>query len=89
LQSLELYLRLLDGTGLRWMVGGYCDIVASGLAQTAIERGGHVRVGLEDYVGDRHPTNAQLVREVVEVARSAGRTVADSAGVALALGLSR
>ena len=89
LQSLELYLQLLEGTGLRWMVGGYCDVVASGLAQAAIERGGHVRVGLEDYVGDRHPTNAQLVREVVELARSAGRPVADSSRAAAMLRLSK
>jgi hypothetical protein len=77
LPSLEVYLQLLEGTGLRWMVAGYCDIVASGLARAAIERGGHVRVGLEDYTGDHHPTNAQLVAEVVDLARSVGRPVAD------------
>jgi uncharacterized protein (DUF849 family) len=86
-QSLELYLRMLEGTGLRWMVGGYCDIVDSGLARAAIEQGGHVRVGLEDYVGDRHPTNAELVAEVVEIARVAGRPVADSAQAAATLGI--
>lgn len=87
LQSLELYLQMLEGTGLRWMVGGYCDIVASGLAKAAIEQGGHVRVGLEDYVGDRHPTNAELVGEVVQVAQSAGRAVADPAQAAVILGI--
>jgi uncharacterized protein (DUF849 family) len=42
---------------------------------------------LEDYVGDRHPTNAELVAEVVEIARVAGRPVADSAQAAATLGI--
>ncbi len=52
------------------------DIVTDGLAQLAIERGGHVRVGLEDYDGPRQPRNEDLVREVVNLAEAAGRPVA-------------
>jgi 3-keto-5-aminohexanoate cleavage enzyme len=75
--SLDAYLAMLDGTGLSWLVavlGG--DVVADGLARFAIEHGGHVRVGLEDYDGPRVPRNEDLVREVVALAAAAGRPVA-------------
>ncbi len=76
-ESLGAYLTMLEGTGLPWLVavvGG--DIVADGLARFAIEHGGHVRVGLEDYDGPRVPRNEDLVREVVALAAAAGRSVA-------------
>lgn len=75
--SLDAYLEMLDGTGLPWLVavlGG--DAVGCGLAQLAIERGGHVRVGLEDYAGPRQPRNEELVREAVELAEALRRPVA-------------
>lgn len=75
--SLEAYLAMLDGTDLPWFVavlGG--DVLAGGLAQFAIERGGHVRVGLEDYAGPREPRNEDLVREVVALTETAGRPAA-------------
>ena len=75
--SLEAYLAMLDGTGLPWLVavlGG--DVVAGGLARLAIEHGGHVRVGLEDYDGPRQPRNEELIQEVVALAEAAGRPVA-------------
>ncbi len=75
--SLEAYQAMLDGTGLPWLVavlGG--DVVADGLARLAIERGGHVRVGLEDYAGPRQPRNEDLVREVSALAEASGRQVA-------------
>lgn len=80
--ALDLYVDLLKGTDLPWAVavlGG--DVVESGMARWAIERGGHVRVGLEDYAGqdgqaDRQPTNAELVTEIVDLARAGGRGVA-------------
>ena len=49
--------------------------VTEGLAQLVVERGGHVRVGLEDYDGPRQPRNEDLVREVVALAEAAGRPV--------------
>ena len=82
--ALDVYLRLLEGSELTWMVsaiGG--DTVGSGLARAAIERGGHVRVGLEDYTDTtsarRKPTNAELVAEVVALAAQCGRPVASPA----------
>ena len=75
--SLDAYLDMLDGTGLPWLVavlGG--DVVSDGLARLAIERGGHVRVGLEDLDGPRQPRNEDLVREVVALSETNGRPVA-------------
>jgi uncharacterized protein (DUF849 family) len=88
--ALDAYLSLLEGTRLPWavaVIGG--DVVASGLARRALERGGHVRVGLEDYAGPRSPTNAELVREVVTLAGAVGRPVASAAEAGRLLGLPR
>ncbi len=82
--ALEVYLKMLEGTELTWMVGAIGgEVAASGLAREAIERGGHVRVGLEDYTDTsghrRKPTNAELVAEVVALAQECGRAVATPA----------
>ena len=53
------------------------------------ERGGHVRVGLEDYAGPRTPANAELVEEVVALAGEVGRPVAGCAEAARLLQLPR
>lgn len=87
--SLDHYLGILAGTGLPWAVavlGG--DVVGSGLAAAAIERGGHVRVGLEDFASasGRTPRNEELVAEVAELARRSGRGVATCADTASILG---
>ncbi len=75
------------GAKLTRYLGG--DVVASGMAQLALEKGGHVRVGLEDYAGRRQPSNAELVEEVVELAGRAGRAVASCEQAAAILGLPR
>ena len=73
--GLAAYLDMLEGTGLIWMAavfGG--DIVGSGIAALAIERGGHVRVGLEDhYAPPRLARNEELVAEIAALCRAAGR----------------
>jgi len=74
--SLDAYLAMLAGSGLPWMVGVLGGDVTESLAQLAIDRGGHVRVGLEDYAGPRQPRNEELVAKVVEMARRSGRAVA-------------
>jgi uncharacterized protein (DUF849 family) len=74
--SLEAYLAMLAGTDLPWMVGVIGGDVAPTLAALAIERGGHVRVGLEDYAGPGAPRNAELVRAIVAMAERAGRRLA-------------
>jgi 3-keto-5-aminohexanoate cleavage enzyme len=75
--SLDAYLEMLEGSGLPWSVavlGG--DVVGCGLAQLALSRGGHLRVGLEDYAGPRTPTNVELVAEAVALATRCGRRAA-------------
>jgi uncharacterized protein (DUF849 family) len=73
--GLNAYLEMLDGTGLPWMVGVYGgDVMGAGVARLAMERGGHVRVGLEDHFAPpRTPRNEELVREAVELAHAGGR----------------
>jgi 3-keto-5-aminohexanoate cleavage enzyme len=41
------------------------DLIECGIAELAIERGGHIHVGLEAFGGSRTPTNPELIREVV------------------------
>jgi len=89
-KALDAYLEMLDGCELPWavaVIGG--DVVESGLARLALERGGHVRVGLEDYAGPRTPANVELVREVAALATKVGRPLASPAEAARLLGLPR
>lgn len=86
--ALEAYLELLEPSGLPWSVavlGG--DVVACGLAELAIRRGGHVRVGLEDYAGPGTPTNAELLRGAVALVERLGRTPATTGQTRALLGL--
>ena len=78
--ALEAYLELLEPSGLPWSVavlGG--DVVGCGLAERAIRRGGHVRVGLEDYAGPAVPTDLELLAEVVALVERLGRAPATCA----------
>ncbi len=73
-KALEAYLEILDDCAIPWgvsAVGG--DVVGCGIARAALERGGHVHVGLEMYEGDRQPTNVELVEEVVALCHEIGR----------------
>ncbi len=88
--ALAVYREMLGDCDLPWAVavlGG--DVVESGLAKLAIETGGHVRVGLEDYAGRRTPANGELVEEVVDLAARAGRDIATCKQAAEILALSR
>ena len=80
--GLDAYLAMLAGTDLPWMVGVIGGDVSSILAELAIERGGHVRVGLEDYAGPGQPRNEELVAAITEMARRHGRAIATSAEAA-------
>lgn len=88
--GLDAYLAMLDGSGrthLPWMVGVLGGDVSTALAELAIARGGHVRVGLEDYAGPDQPRNAELVAGIVRMAQRMGRPIATSAQAAAILGL--
>jgi 3-keto-5-aminohexanoate cleavage enzyme len=66
--ALAAYLELLELSGLPWSVavlGG--DVVGCGLAELALRRGGHLRVGLEDYGGPATPANAELLDDALRL----------------------
>ena len=86
--ALDAYLEMLDGCDLPWavsVVGG--DVTDCEIAPIALERGGHLHLGLEFYGGPGTPTNAELVARAVELCGVARRAVATSqeAGVILRL----
>jgi uncharacterized protein (DUF849 family) len=82
-EALDLYLAMLGDTGLPWgvtMLGG--SLLDTPVARMAVERGGHLRVGLEDHSSG--PSNAEQVERAVALCRSVGRpvaTCADAAGI--------
>ncbi len=69
------------------VIGG--DLCRSPVARLALERGGHLRVGLEDWAGAGTPANAELVREAVALAAAVGRRAATPAEAAALLDLPR
>jgi uncharacterized protein (DUF849 family) len=76
--ALLAYLDMLDGTALPWSVsvwGG--DLMATPVARLALERGGHLHVGLEEHYDPAHsPTNLELVEQAVALAGEVGRPIA-------------
>ena len=76
--ALLAYLEMLEGVDLPWSVsvwGG--DLMASPIARLALERGGHLHVGIEEfYDAGRSPTNLELVEEALALAQAVGRRVA-------------
>lgn len=86
--ALDAYLEILGDSGIPWAmsaVGG--DIGRSDVARYALERGGHLHLGLEFYAGDRTPTNVQLVEEAVALCAEVGRPVATTDQTVELLGL--
>jgi 3-keto-5-aminohexanoate cleavage enzyme len=89
-RALDAYCELLEGCGLPWsvaVIGG--DLFDSPVARAALERGAHLHVGLEDFAGDRTPTNRELVTEAVALCADVGRPVAACDAAAAILDLPR
>ncbi|MCH2171411.1 3-keto-5-aminohexanoate cleavage protein [Myxococcota bacterium] len=73
-KALDAYLEIMEGCDMPWGVSACgADVVGCGIARTALERGGHVHVGLEMYEGERQATNRELVEEVVSLCKEVGR----------------
>ena len=88
--ALEAYLELLEPSGLPWSVavlGG--DVVESGLAELAVRRGGHLRVGLEDHAGPATPSNRELLDGALRVLDRVGATPATPGAAREILGIPR
>jgi uncharacterized protein (DUF849 family) len=87
-RAFDAYLELLEGCDLPWavsIVGG--DLCANRIAELALERGGHLHLGLEFYGGSRTPTNLELVTEAASLCKQLGRPVATPDQAARILGL--
>ena len=84
--ALDAYLRLLaeEAPGAPWMVAGLAVDVL-GLAQAAVERGGHLRVGLEDAPLGSPRSNLEWVRAGRRAIERAGGKLASAAEVRAAL----
>ncbi|MCP6756733.1 3-keto-5-aminohexanoate cleavage protein, partial [Klebsiella pneumoniae] len=72
-QGLDAYLSMLEGSRLPWLVNYRDGDLSDGFGRLVLERGGHVRVGIEDYGGPGTPRNEDLVTQIVELGRSLGR----------------
>lgn len=89
-RSVETYLDMIEGSDITWSVAVLSgDVLDNGVARRALELGGHVRVGLEDFAGPRTPTNVELVSEVVALINEVGRPLATAAEAAKIIGLPR
>jgi uncharacterized protein (DUF849 family) len=81
--SLDIYLAMLGEVDLPWSIAVLSGDPFDGeVARHALECGGHLRVGLEDYAGPRQPSNLELVEEAVALCREVGRPVATCAEAA-------
>src|SRR5690606_31707144 len=88
--ALDVYLEMLDGSALPWSIAVVSgDPFDGGVARHALERGGHLRVGLEDYAGPRQPSNLELVEQAVALCRAVGRPIATPTQTAEILRLPR
>ncbi len=79
---------MLGDAPIPWAVavlGG--SLLETPVARAALERGGHLRVGLEDW--DDGPAKAEQVTAATQLARSCGREVASIGVAANLLGLDR
>jgi uncharacterized protein (DUF849 family) len=85
-EALDLYLAMLGDAPIPWAVavlGG--SLVDTPVAAAALERGGHLRVGLEDF--DSGPPNSAQVAAAASLCEDAGRSVAALDDAARILGL--
>jgi uncharacterized protein (DUF849 family) len=85
-EALEMYLAMLRGSRLPWavaVIGG--SLLDSEIARPALERGGHLRVGLEDFFTAK--SNVDEVRRAKVLCEELGRPLATCAEAETLLGL--
>ncbi|MGZ4688410.1 MAG: 3-keto-5-aminohexanoate cleavage protein [Acidimicrobiia bacterium] len=85
-EGLDLYLAMLGETSIPWavaVVGG--DALEAPITRLALERGGHLRVGIED--DPDAPDNVALVDRATQLCASVGRPVATLSEAETILGL--
>jgi uncharacterized protein (DUF849 family) len=75
-EALELYLKMMEGLDLKWAVGCPAadrSIMDTPLARMALERGGSLRIGLEDYTTG--PSNLEQLERAKELVAAVGRRI--------------
>jgi hypothetical protein len=75
--ALDAYLGILGDCPLPFSVsipGG--DILENPVGRLALERGGHLRVGIEDYLGPGQPTNVEILERTQKLCDEVGRPIA-------------
>ncbi len=86
LEALDLFLAMRGDTPIEWAVavlGG--SLLDTPIARAALERGGHLRVGIEDW--DTGPSNVEQVDAAVALCHDVGRAVASIGDTEQLLGL--
>jgi uncharacterized protein (DUF849 family) len=85
-EAFEMYMAMLRGSDLTWAVavlgGGIFD---TPIAELAVQRGGHLRVGLEDFAGAK--SNVDEVRRARALCEKHGRRLATCAEAEQLLGI--
>jgi 3-keto-5-aminohexanoate cleavage enzyme len=81
--ALGAYLEMLAGSDFPWGVAvpGGC-VTDTGMSRLAIEWGGHIRIGLEDYMNGNQSTNIVLIEKAIAISRQAGRAIENPAQAA-------
>lgn len=78
--ALDVYLSMMEGLDMPWTVSLFGDpLLDSPLARYALEKGGHLRVGVEDAAIETGMTNADMVAAAVALAHDVGRPTATGA----------
>ena len=73
-EALQLYLHMIEGLDLKWSIGVIGDdVMATPLAQMALERGGSFRIGLEDW--GKGPSNVEQLERAKEMINKVGRPI--------------
>ena len=78
-EALALYLKMMEGLDLKWTVAyiGEKSVLETPLARMALEKGGSIRVGLEDY--SHGPSNLEQLKRAKEMIDAVGRPIATGA----------
>ncbi|MDB5714839.1 MAG: hypothetical protein JWO15_2236 [Sphingomonadales bacterium] len=75
-RALDAYLEAIGDVNVPWMVSAQGDaILDTPVAQLTLERGGHIRVGIEDVSGASNMTNLEMVEAVKVLASKTDRNV--------------
>ena len=90
-EALDIYLQMMAGSRLPWAAAVIGDdiLAESDFAAAVVDRGGHLRVGLEDYAEMDAPSNRELVERAASFAAGRGRTPATISDARAMLGLVR